>query len=225
MADEPFHAPHVTINRVYTRHGDAGETRLVGGQPVSKDDARLEAYGTVDELNAVLGLARASVEELLARPAPPGVPTGEGPTLEGLSRSLLRVQHELFNLGSLLATLPEDLHERQPRVTEAEVRMLEIEIDAWDHLPTLRSFVLPGGCRANAELHLARTVCRRAERLLVAASKRAAIEQVALRYLNRLSDALFVWSRAVSALAGAPEVLWRPNEAASATLAAKGKAE
>jgi cob(I)alamin adenosyltransferase len=221
MPVEPFHAPHVTINRVYTRHGDGGETRLVGGQPVPKDDARLEAYGTIDELNAVVGLARVSIEELCAlTPAVEGAPAREGCTLAGLSRSLLRVQHELFNLGSLLATLPEDLHEKQPRVTDAEVRLLELEIDAWDDLPTLRSFVLPGGCRANAELHLARTVCRRAERLLVHAARRTAIEQVAIRYVNRLSDALFVWSRAVSSLVGAPEVLWSPNEAATASHAA-----
>jgi cob(I)alamin adenosyltransferase len=129
---------------------------------------------------------------------------------------LKRVQHELFNLGSILCTLPEDVHPKQPRVTEADVQQLEREIDAANaELEPLRSFVLPGGTRINAELHVARTVCRRAERLCVRLAREEEVPAEAIRYLNRLSDALFVWSRWANHLLAVPEVLWQPNEAAS----------
>ena len=139
-----------------------GETALAGGQRVPKDGPRIEAYGTVDELNCFLGAARATVNRLAA----------EEPRLADLGAILLRVQHELFNLGSILATLPEDVHPRQPRVTDAEIAQLEKEMDAMnEELPPLRSFVLPGGSRLEAELHIGRTVCRRAERIVVALSR------------------------------------------------------
>ena len=127
-----------------------------------------------------------------------------------------REQHELFNLGSILATLPEDVHPKQPRVTEVEVKKLEAEMDACGaELEPLRSFVLPGGSRINAELHVARTVCRRAERLCVALARTSYADDWAVKYLNRLSDALFVWSRWASHLVGDEEQLWDPNYAAS----------
>src|SRR5690348_18281007 len=113
--DQVFNTPRLTINRVYTKQGDGGLTRLVGGQQVSKDDARIEAYGTVDELNAFIGAARQSLLEAL-----PGAPPGSAGALERLGESLRRVQHELFNLGSILATLPEDVHPKQPRITAVE---------------------------------------------------------------------------------------------------------
>jgi cob(I)alamin adenosyltransferase len=126
------------------------------------------------------------------------------------------VQHELFNLGSQLSTLPKDLHPKQARITPAEIAQLEREIDAMnDDLLPLRSFVLPGGTRLNAELHAARTICRRAERLTVALARVEETPPDAVRYLNRLSDALFVWSRWASHVLGVPEVLWEPNRAAS----------
>ena len=129
---------------------------------------------------------------------------------------LLRVQHELFNLGSILATRPEDVHPRQARVTEQEIARLETEMDKMNEgLPELRSFVLPGGCRLNAELHVCRTVCRRAERRLVSLARAEQAPVEAVKYLNRLSDALFVWSRWSSVQAGAPETLWEPNRSAS----------
>jgi cob(I)alamin adenosyltransferase len=197
-----FNQPRVALNRIYTRGGDAGETRLAGGQRIGKDDPRIEAYGTVDELNAQTGSACVSAEEA---------------GLDGLARILRRVQHELFNLGSILATQPADVHPRQPRVTDADVRRLEAEIDRMNEdLPALRSFVLPGGCRLNTDLHLCRTVCRRAERAVVALSRQGGVPAEAIRYLNRLSDAFFVWSRRASRELGAPEALWEPNEAASA---------
>src|SRR5205085_1552729 len=133
-----------------------------------------------------------------------------------LGEILLRVQHELFNLGSILATLPEDVHPKQPRVTDVEVEQLEHEIDTMNKgLPALRSFVLPGGTRLNGELHVARTVCRRAERLIVSLAREEQVPAEAIRYLNRLSDALFVWSRWANHILGVPEVLWEPNRAAS----------
>jgi cob(I)alamin adenosyltransferase len=202
----PFDAPRIALNRIYTKRGDQGETSLAGGQRVAKDSARIEAYGTVDELNAFTGLAVVSCEEM----------SGANPELGLLLTILRRVQHELFNLGSILATLPEDVHPKQARITSAEVSQLEREIDSMNEsLPALRSFVLPGGTRLNAELHLIRTVCRRAERLLIALSRAEPVPPETIQYLNRLSDAAFVWSRWVNHTAGAPEILWKPNEAAS----------
>jgi cob(I)alamin adenosyltransferase len=202
MPESKFSEPRLALNRIYTRTGDGGSTKLAGGQTVHKDARRIEAYGAVDELNAFVGAACLSVE---AEPA-----------LAPLAKTLHRVQHELFNLGSILATLPEDVHPKQPRITDTDISQLERDIDeANADLTSLRSFVLPGGTRANCDLHVARTVCRRAERLLVAAAREDPIPPEAVRYLNRLSDALFVWSRWVNHTLGAPEVLWQPNEAAS----------
>ncbi len=206
MSDDIFNKPRLAINRVYTRRGDTGETSLVGGQRLSKDDLRIEAYGTIDELNSFIGLARESAIELSDR----------APALAELAGILRRVQHELFNAGSILATLPEDVHPKQPRITSVESAQLEQEIDRMnEHLELLRSFVLPGGCRLNAELHVCRTVCRRAERICVALAARGDGDGEIVRYLNRLSDALFVWSRWASRQLGAAENLWEPNAAAS----------
>jgi cob(I)alamin adenosyltransferase len=203
MSEQQFNEPRLAINRVYTRRGDEGETALAGGQRVPKDSLRIEAYGTVDELNACVGVARASAEE------------GQ-PHLAPFAQILVRVQHELFNLGSILATLPEDVHPKQARVTALEVAQLEEEMDrANAELPALRSFVLPGGSRLNAELHLCRTVCRRAERACVRLGREESLPAEVIPYLNRLSDALFVWSRWASHVSGCPETLWEPNRSAS----------
>jgi cob(I)alamin adenosyltransferase len=200
MTDSTFNAPRLAINRVYTRRGDEGMTSLVGGQRVKKDHPRIECYGTVDELNSFVGLALESVRQHAQ--------------LEPLAKILKRVQHELFNAGSILATPPEEVHPRQPRVTGVETDQLEQEID-WmnEELPELRSFVLPGGSRVNAEMHICRTVCRRAERLCAAMEGG---DHDTLKYLNRLSDAFFVWSRWVNHRLGIEETLWEPNQAASA---------
>lgn len=199
--NEKFDDPRIAINRVYTRRGDAGQTSLAGGQRLPKNDLRIEAYGTVDELNSFIGLARLSAREL--------------PELDVILR---RVQHELFNAGSILATLPEDVHPHQARITAAESEQLEREIDNMNEsLPALRSFVLPGGSRLNAELHICRTVCRRAERVCVSLAGVSPVDEAILKYLNRLSDALFVWSRWANHQLGVPETLWEPNAAASRT--------
>lgn len=200
--DEAFDKPRVAINRVYTRRGDTGQTSLAGGQRLPKNDPRIEAYGTVDELNSFIGLARESARDL-----------------PELDRILVRVQHELFNLGSILATMPEDLHPKQARITPAESEQLEREIDRMnEELPPLRSFVLPGGSRLNAELHVCRTVCRRAERVCVTLAQTQELDEAILKYLNRLGDALFVWSRWASHRLGVAETLWEPNQAASQAL-------
>lgn len=188
----------IRINRVYTRTGDDGGTHLVGGHRVGKDDLRIECYGTVDELNAFIGVAR-----LLC--------TGEA--LQPLSAILERVQNELFNLGSLLATRAEDVRPTQPVIRPEHVTRLESEIDHHNEgLGSLTSFVLPGGGALGAELHVCRTVCRRAERLAVALSRTETVPPVAIHYLNRLSDAFFVWARWAAHTTGAPEVLWRPEQ-------------
>ena len=205
MSDQ-FDQPRLAINRVYTRQGDGGDTALAGGQRVPKDGLRIAAYGSVDELNSFLGVARVTLLEM----------ADDATELAALGAILLRVQHELFNLGSILATLPADVHPKQARVTDAEVAQLECEMDRMNGmLAPLRSFVLPGGCRLNAELHVCRTVCRRAERDLVALAREESVPPETVRYLNRLSDALFVWSRWASHVALAPEVLWEPNQASS----------
>ena len=184
--DEP-----VRLTRIYTRAGDAGETSLGNGARVSKSDPRIEAYGTVDELNSVLGLALAA-----------GVPAEFRPWLE-------RVQNELFDLGADLSVPLEDERERL-RITDEQVERLEELCDAVnERLPPLRSFVLPGGTEPAALLHLARTVCRRAERLAVALAETASVNAVAIAYLNRLSDFLFILARAANA--GASEPLWKPG--------------
>ncbi len=207
MPEKPYNEPRLALNRIYTRTGDAGETALASGERIPKDALRIECYGTVDELNSFVGLAGQTATELATAT----------PALGELCDTLLRIQHELFNLGSILATMPEKVMPRQPRITEAEISALEVEIDRCTAaLPPLRSFVLPGGSRLNAELHVCRTVCRRAERLAVALAREGGVDAIGVRYLNRLSDAMFVYSRWANHVLGLPEVLWEPNRAASA---------
>jgi len=192
----------VRLNRIYTKAGDGGDTRLVGGQKVRKDALRIEAYGTIDELSACLGIART---ELTA----PGAPA----EADALAQVLARIQNELFNLGSDLATLPADRHPKQPVIEARHVTALEREIDGWNEtLPELRSFVLPGGGLVAAYLHLARTVCRRAERHIVGLRDAEPIGEHSLAYVNRLSDALFVMSRHAARLYGESEPLWEPEK-------------
>lgn len=203
MPESKYKEPELALNRIYTRRGDSGQTRLVGGQQVRKDALRIEAYGTIDELNSFAGMARHSALEK-AELAP-------------LAEILKRVQHELFNAGSILATMPEDVRPKQPRVTDEDVKQLEREIDAMNEdLPKLASFVLPGGTRLNTELHACRTICRRAERLTIKLGEQEKVPAECIAYLNRLSDAFFVWSRWAVARVGGEEVLWKPNEASSA---------
>jgi cob(I)alamin adenosyltransferase len=189
----------IRITRVYTRTGDRGETALVGGRRVPKDAERIEAYGTIDELNATIGLARVFNAERLAE--------AEGHRwLDGVLR---RLQNQLFDLGSELATPEDAAYEGMYRVGDVEVRELERLIDECQkELPPLKSFVLPGGGRVGAFLHQARTVCRRAEREILRLSRVESIGDRPLAYVNRLSDLLFVLSRWVARRLGEPEYLW-----------------
>jgi len=178
---------------IYTRAGDSGETALFGGRRVSKDVPRLEACGTIDELNCGLGLARAE------------------PLPEDVERVLGRIQAELFEVGAELAA-PDREDRGERTVGPAHVRAIEADIDRIEaSLTPLEHFILPAGTRAAATLHGARAVCRRAERRLVAASRQSdeAIPPVLLAYLNRLGDLLFVLARSVNAQAGRPDVRWR----------------
>ncbi len=180
------------ITKVYTRTGDDGTTALGGGQRVDKDAVRIDAYGTVDELNSALGVAVA------------------GELDEQLAASLARIQNELFHLGSDLCILEEDKESMPvPRIETRHVEALEAEIDTLsEELPPLENFIIPGGSTGAAALHLARTICRRAERCVVTLGRAEAINEHALRYLNRLSDLLFVMARAQNARSGRDDVLW-----------------
>ena len=182
----------VRINRVYTRAGDDGTTALAGGQRVPKESLRIEAYGTVDELNSAIGIAVAAGLE------------------EPLSEPFAVIQQVLFNLGAELATPREtDEEPSGPRVESRHVEQLETWIDDWnDDLEPLTSFVLPGGDPTAAHLHLARTICRRAERLTFALSREEQVGEFVSPYLNRLSDLLFVASRLQNQLSGHGDVLW-----------------
>lgn len=185
--DEP-----VRLTRIYTRGGDAGETSLGDGSRVPKTDPRIEAYGTVDELNSFLGLVLAG-----------DVPDEFRPWLE-------QVQNDLFDLGADLSVPLEDERRERLRMTSAQVERLEEICDLVnERLEPLRSFVLPGGTEAAARLHVARAVCRRAERRAAALAQARGANPVALAYLNRLSDLLFILARAANA--GSHEPLWKPG--------------
>src|SRR5215475_228259 len=189
----------IRITKVYTRTGDKGFTKLVGGKKVAKDAARIEAYGTIDELNSVLGLARVFNDDLTER-----LPAAQ--QLDGIFR---RLQNELFDLGSELATPADYSYEGMFRVGDEEVKALENLIDELQKdLAPLNSFILPGGGKVGGFLHQARTVCRRAEREILRLSREEEISPWPLKYVNRLSDLLFVLSRWVSKNLGEPEYLW-----------------
>jgi cob(I)alamin adenosyltransferase len=193
----------IRITRVYTRTGDAGETALVGGRRVPKDSPRIAAYGTLDELNATLGLARVFNAEGLKRRA------ARGRAHRRLDAVLRRLQNELFDLGSELATPPDAAYEGMFRVGPGEVTALERLIDECQRdLQPLKSFVLPGGGQVSGFLHQARTVCRRAEREVLALSRVEPAGPWPLAYVNRLSDLLFVLSRWVGRHLGETEYLW-----------------
>ena len=201
MTDKQSKLPNIRINKVYTRTGDTGKTRLIGGEERWKDNARVEAYGTVDELNAEIGLCRELVKEI------------ENEKFRLLIRLLKSVQNELFNLGTQLAMDERDDSKNLPQLSDEAILKLESEIDtANESLSELTSFILPGGSVINAQFHIARNVCRRAERRVVSLSKKENIDSKNIRYLNRLSDALFVWSRWVSKIIGDEENLWDPDQ-------------
>jgi cob(I)alamin adenosyltransferase len=190
----------VRITKVYTRTGDNGETALVGGKRVPKDSARIEAYGTIDELNSIVGLARAFNDEKLS----------EGEAHRFLDLVLRQIQDELFDLGSELATPPDFFQEGMYRVGEREVKKIEQLIDECQKsLEPLKSFILPGGGKLGAYLHQCRTVCRRAEREILRLSRAEELSEWPVKYVNRLSDLFFVLSRWISKQTGEEEYLWQ----------------
>ena len=189
------------ITKVYTRTGDAGKTRLAGGQEVWKDSLRVEAYGTVDELNALIGVVRVWNAENGDNKATE--------TVKRLEETLRWVQNKLFDLGSLLATAPGQVFPNMPRVNGKDVLKLEQSIDGCqEDLAPLKEFILPGGGKVSGFLHQARTVCRRAERICVGLARQEAVDPVLTTFLNRLSDALFVWARWIAKKQAEPEFLW-----------------
>lgn len=208
----------IRITRVYTRRGDGGQTDLVGGKRVAKDGLRIEAYGTVDELNAAVGLARARNAATLPRVRARG-----GAAARELDALLRKLQNELFDLGGELATPPEEFRPGMFRVGEAEVKALEAAMDRCQKdLKPLVSFVLPGGGEVSALLHVARTICRRAERQALRLMREEEIGEWPLAYLNRLSDLLFVLSRWIGHQRGEQEYLWeRPIKREAAIRAAR----
>jgi cob(I)alamin adenosyltransferase len=202
MSEKKFREPKITINKVYTRTGDEGKTGLVGGRRVAKDHIRIEAYGDVDELNSAIGGCREAIKDYI-----------DGhPQLLAVSDILLRIQHELFNTGTVLATIPEEITSDLHGITELDIQRLENEMDKFNtDLPVLHSFVLAGGSKANIWFHMARNICRRAERRSISLSSECELDPLVIKYLNRLSDALFVYSRWVNHAIGCDEVTWNPN--------------
>lgn len=200
------------LTRIYTRTGDDGTTGLVGGQRVKKNALRIEAYGTIDELSSAIGLARTALTATSA-----DHPAGASPAVDAareLDGWLAWTQDALFNLGSDLATLPQDRWDGMPLITTADSEALERAMDrAQRDLEPLDNFIHPGGSSAGAFLHLARTIARRAERLLVNLRDNEPISPEVMRYINRLSDALFVWSRWINAALGQAEHLWNAHTA------------
>jgi len=198
MADNSKQS-NIRINKVYTRTGDSGQTRLVDGSKCYKDDLRVESYGTIDELNSCLGLC----SELLI---------DENTKLfSEIIDFIYQVQNKLFNMGTQIA-MPQTKQENDfPRLNASDVTGLENEIDKRNKdLSELTSFILPGGCKIAANFHIARNVCRRAERRLVSLHKNTPVEMVNLQYLNRLSDLLFVWSRYITISLNLDEKYWSP---------------
>ncbi len=194
------------ISKVYTRTGDAGKTRLAGGQEVWKDSVRVEAYGTVDELNSTLGLIRASNEQSGTK----------AEVVKFMENSLKWTQNKLFDLGGILASAPGESFPNMPTVFPEDVAYLEYLIDECQKdLEPLKEFILPGGGQVSSLLHVARTICRRAERLCVTLSKEEAVSAELVKFLNRLSDALFVFARWVAKQQGEAELLWERVSAPS----------
>ena len=187
------------IHKVYTRTGDQGMTDLVGGDRVAKDSLRIESYGTVDELQSVLGVLRAALSESDRLPE----------VCREIVGHIHRVQQDLFDLGSTLATPPQYLDRVKSPITGERIGWLEETMDVWnEELPPLRSFVLSGGGRFSAHGHVARTVCRRCERIVLRLAREEEVPDKVLRYLNRLSDFLFVLARHLALVFGEDEPLW-----------------
>ncbi|MAJ44002.1 MAG: ATP:cob(I)alamin adenosyltransferase [Candidatus Marinimicrobia bacterium] len=194
--------PNIRINKVYTKTGDRGITKLVGGQERSKSDLRIICYGEIDELNSFIGGCIEQIKILKKK----------SDNKTKMINILFRIQNELFNLGTLFATLSENHTSKLPKIEKSHIKNLEDDIDNFNSkLKPLKSFVLPGGSMCNTWFHLARTVCRRVERNAVSLNKIEKLDTASLVYLNRLSDALFVFGRWIINYQEQEESLWNPN--------------
>jgi len=201
--DKKFREPELNIKKVYTKTGDSGKTRLVGGQQLDKDNLRIVCYGEIDELNSIVGIC---IENLKHN-------QNSNIQIKELINILIRIQHELFNLGTLFATLPKDQTDSLPKIDNSHIENIEKNIDYFNNsLPSLKSFVLPGGSMNNCWLHLARTVCRRVERNAISLNKVEILNPHCIQYINRLSDAFFVFSRWIIFKEKKQETLWDPNK-------------
>ena len=191
-----FKEPKITINRVYTKYGDSGSTSLVGGKKVRKNSSRVCAFGEIDELNVAIGscLSDGNINSLK------------------VNKSIIKIQNDLFNLGNMLATPTEYVNDKSPKVSQASVVYLENQIDLYNKsLKPLSSFVLPGGSNLSIKFHTARVLCRRSERFVVSILKEESIDLIVVKYLNRLSDLLFVLSRYANFILNKEEILWNAN--------------
>ena len=199
-----YKKPEITISKVYTKRGDAGLTDLIGKHKVPKSDLRVMSYGELDELNSLIGgCQQMLIEESFS-----------SDDKDLLIKILTRIQHEIFNLGNMIATLDANISDNMPRIDEIHLSKLEKDIDYYNtKLPALKSFVLPGGSMTNVWFHLTRTVARRSERTIVELSQLEEVDALILKYINRLSDAFFVWARWVIFFKndGNNEKLWNPN--------------
>ena len=194
--DKNFKTPKITINKVYTKKGDDGYTSLVGGEKVKKNSTRISGFGEIDELNVLLGLCAANAEIDKLK----------------IKSKIVKIQNDLFNLGNMLATPTEHMNSKSAHISDNSFEFLENHIDIYNEkLDSLVSFVLPGGSKASVDFHIARVVCRRCERLIVGMCETNNIDLIIVKYLNRLSDLLFVWSRYSNFILGVEEVLWNPN--------------
>jgi len=179
--------------KIYTKGGDKGQTSLLGGKRVSKSAMRIEAYGTLDELNANIGMLK------------------DCDISEDIKASLLKIQHDLFKMGSILACEVDPDQYNLSRIEDSDIKEIEVLIDEMDDkLPVLKNFILPGGDISISQCHISRCICRRAERFIVLLSEEEAVDEVIIRYLNRLSDFLFVLARKIGFDKGVPEINWTP---------------
>ena len=199
MSKKDYKNPKITINKVYTKTGDRGLTSIVGGHKVSKSNLRVSAFGEIEELNVHIGFCILEIK------------ANVGNCLSEINY-LKRIQHELFNLGNMIATLSQNFNSKMPAINEFDIEYMEGKIDSLNKsLPNLNSFILPGGSDLSLKFHITRSVCRRCERLVVQLSESEKIDNLVIKYLNRLSDFLFVISRWANNMQNVDECIWNPN--------------
>ena len=203
MPKKKYNNPNITISNVYTKKGDKGKTELIGKKNVYKDDIRVKAYGELDELNVIVGGCCQKLSEIKSKNI----------KLKTLNQEMIVVQNEIFNLGNMLATVDEVMMENMPQINQDNLNNLEKKINFYNKkLPNLSSFVLPGGSEINIWFNLARTVSRKCERSIVELHKQEPVSDIILKYINRLSDAFFVWGRWINFNLKIDEELWDPNK-------------